>query len=948
MIERRRGQPLSQAVYARASLEALEGRHRREASSGGRGWPVADRKMPRVHVCTIVSRSSLARVRVMADTLREHHPRASLTLLLLDADPDELEGLPGVRVLTLEELVGEQGGLLAAGNPPAALEIALLAPLACEVMESGDGSAIYIDAGQRVLGDLAPLLTLSRAHQVALVAHPSLSSADADGRFAAELGGAFSYRVLALRSGAASAALLEAWPRYLAGDREDGTGSACAWLDGVPARAQDVGILRTPGFILDLPSLAAALTRGALGEPEPASALRLGGQEVSLLDLREIDPDHLPPWLDRAERVPLESAPAIRELVVRHAEDLRNAGWQAALSQEVPFTHLDDGLRLTPTLRTLFVEAVSDGDIKHSPFTPRGRAELYEYLMQPGARGRACGLTRLHMAIWQSRPDLQASYPHIDGPDGPGFAGWLCRYGTKEEGLVGELLPPTPPLAYRDADPHVHQQEPRWGVNVVGFLTAELGVGEAARLLLAGLDAQGVPALPVQGRLMPPSRHGVDFSYAHPDEAAYPINILCINGDGVPVFAREAGRSFFEDRYTIGLWWWEAGEPPASWTPAYEFVDEVWVASQYIYDALAPGSPVPVVRVRLPVVTPEPARRTRAELDLPQDGFLFLCMYDYHSVAVRKNPIGVIDAFRRAFPTSHGAKLVLKSINAQTHPGEHALVVAAARGRDDITLLDRYLGGADKNAMIAASDCCVSLHRSEGFGIALAEAMLLEKPVIATAYGGALEYMSHENAYLVDWRAARVGEGAYPYAPEAVWAEPDLDHAAELMRTVFDAPEQARARGRVARRDVLERHAPSAAGAIIKRRLELIHGRLYDQGARTLNLAHLLPLSRHDELRAMIGDPPVPDRGAGVLGRLKSRAHRPIANWAREYVKHQRTIDDETQLAIKRIDDRLSEVGRTLQDEQKAQHAETLAVLRHLEAELVELRRATGAVEGSS
>ena len=116
---------------------------------------------------------------------------------------------------------------------------------------------------------------------------------------------------------------------------------------------------------------------------------------------------------------------------------------------------------------------------------------------------------------------------------------------------------------------------------------------------------------------MPSSRRGAAFAYSGPDEAAYPINIVCINGDGIPVFAREAGRSFFAERYTIALWWWEVGDPPAGWSEAYRFLDEVWVGSQHIYDAIAPTSPVPVVRITLPVLEPEVASRTRGQLGLP-------------------------------------------------------------------------------------------------------------------------------------------------------------------------------------------------------------------------------------------------------------------------------------------------------------------------------------------
>ncbi len=885
--------------------------------------------MTTVNACTIVSRRELARARVLAATLHEHQPDATLTALLLDADPQDVGEVEHAHLLGLEEVVGETSGLMAAANPPGALAMTVLPHLAHALLEGGADALIYLGAGQRVLGPLEELTGLVSRHQVVLVARsvadPSARAADGVAFAADPSRGAFSRELLAMRSGPASTALLAAWPNYFASGDDDGAAAVSAWLDGVPAIAEDVAVLRGPGYGLDPLTLA---QRPPAGDTD---ALRVAGQPARVLDLGELDPDDPPSCFEGPDRMRLSSAPALARLVDKHAEELLVAGYEQDSMYPVAFGLLEDGTRLTPTMRTLLVEAIREGAVTRSPFTEVGRKELYEYCNQPGDRGRSSGLTRLHMAIWEARADSKSGYPHIDGPDGAGFAGWLCRYGGEEEGLGPALLPPAPELLFRDANPHVHEQERRWGVNVAGFFTAELGVGEAARLLIAGLDAAEIPALPIQGHLAPPSRQEAQFAYARPDEAAYPINIVCINGDGIPLFAREAGRSFFADRYTIALWWWEAGDPPAEWTPAYEFIDEVWVATQHIYDAIAPTSPVPVVRMTLPVLMGEVAQRTRRDLDFPEEGFVFLYLHDYHSVSARKNPTGLIEAFRRAFPPGSGAKLVLKSINADTRPEEHDRIVLAAGEHPDITLIDGYVSSTEKNAMIAHCDCYVSLHRSEGFGLTVAEAMLLSKPVIATRYGGTQEFLNDENAYLVDWEPAKIGEGAFPYPPDGVWAEPDLDQAAELMRSVLAQPDEARARGTIARSQMLERHSPEVAGAAMRRRLTLIHERMYQEGARSLNLAHL-PTVRDGEL--------VPDRIASapkiswgrsrLLAYLKWRLQRPVGDWAEAYAEHQRAIDSEMHGEIARIDERLREVAQTLHEQQQAHHAETLAVLRGL------------------
>lgn len=873
----------------------------------------------------------------MASTLRKHHPDAELTVLLLDGDGQPVAAIERAHLVGLDEVIPGIAGLVAGANASAALAIAALPHLVGAVLGSGASSVLYIGTGQRLLAPLHDLLELMSMHDVSLVARIHAQER-AVGAFRDEPSrGIFSREIMGFGGGPSSLALLGAWPRYFAIADDDGAGAVRRWLDGLPAVAEDVGVLRVPGYATDPWTLAEdAATRIAADAGED---LVIDGQPARLVDFAALDPEDPSAWLAGVEGTSLTANSAVRHLLEAHARDLLAAEWPTGLASSAPYAQLEDGLRLTDTIRTLLATAIAMGEVTHSPFTEQGRTELYEYLNEPGDRGLGARLTRLHVAIWRSREDLRTGYPHIDGPDGSGYAGWLCTYGVEQEGLVQELLPPIPDVAYRDADPHIHEEAPRWGVNIVGFLTAELGVGEAARLLIAGLDARGVPAMPIQGHLMPPSRRGVDYSYMAPDEAAYPINILCINGDGIPVFAREAGRSFFAGRYSIALWWWEAGEPPASWQAAYELVDEIWVASRHIYDAIAPSAPVPVVQIRLPLLVPEVADRSREQLGLPRDGFQFLCVYDYHSVAARKNPVAVIEAFRRAFQPGSGAKLVVKSINARTHPQEHARVLLAAGDHKDIVVLDHYAPSAEKNAMLAACDCYVSLHRSEGFGIPLAEAMMLGKPVIATSYGGSLEFMSDENSYLVNYKPVRVGEGAYPYAPDAMWAQPDVDHAASLMSSVFADPQQARERGERARRDMLERHSPAVAGEIMERRLLWVHRRLHEGGAHSLSLAHIPPLSRQEEMRDLIGRSPVLEVGHGRLRRLKSRAYRPVTSWARAHAEHQRKLDEAIQLNIERIDDRIREVAGTLQDQQKAQHAETLALLRRLEANLTKLRR---------
>jgi SAM-dependent methyltransferase len=285
-----------------------------------------------------------------------------------------------------------------------------------------------------------------------------------------------------------------------------------------------------------------------------------------------------------------------------------------------------------------------------------------------------------------------------------------------------------------------------------------------------------------------------------------------------------------------------------------------------------------------------------------------------------------------------GAKLVIKSINAENLPHEHDRVKLAAGDHPDITLIDAYVSAADKNAMIAACDCYMSLHRSEGFGLTVAEAMLLAKPVIATRYGGTLEFTTDANSYLVDWHPTEVGEGAGPYPAKGVWADPDLEQAAALMHQVYAEPEQALARGQTGRRDVIERHAPRAAGESMRKRLRMIHDQRVQAGERALNVAHMPNLDL-DELTRRIGTAP-PLEGSEKDSALKRAFLRRGAALTRPLILHQRSVNTLLTDNLLRVDARLREVSLTLQRQEEARFAETLAMVRTLRGELAR----TGAV----
>jgi hypothetical protein len=243
------------------------------------------------------------------------------------------------------------------------------------------------------------------------------------------------------------------------------------------------------------------------------------------------------------------------------------------------------------------------------------------------------------------------------------------------------------------------------------------------------------------------------------------------------------------------------------------------VASDYVRRSIAPEVDIPVHVVPVPVEPPAGRMLSRSDLGLP-DGFVFLFLFDFVS-AERKNPLGVLDAFTRAFAPGEGPTLVLKSMNGRERKPERLKeLLAATGGRDDVIVRDGYVSSEERDSYIAACNCYVSLHRSEGFGLTLTEAMACGKPVIATGYSGNLEFMSEENAFLVPYRLVEIPDTWWAYAEHAHWAEPDVDAAARLMRGVYADPAASYLRGERGRGDVLANHVPGLAAAAARDRIE--------------------------------------------------------------------------------------------------------------------------------
>jgi glycosyltransferase involved in cell wall biosynthesis len=606
-----------------------------------------------------------------------------------------------------------------------------------------------------------------------------------------------------------------------------------------------------------------------------------GRVPLRFLNLPGFDPDRPYRLAANASRARVSRSPVLRKLCESYAERLRDAGWRDADHRLEVGRRLTDGLVYDDSLRATYSRALALGEGFEDLFSDEGTRAFLAWLEGPAPRGGAYGINRyVFHRVSRERPDVLRAYPDLDGEDGPGYVAWCWAFGREELAIPDRFMPPQPkrraapgpPRAARPVEAPAPAPAPSEAiadspppdrpptpvapasdvdrgapdpvddvkapaaplpvmraaggvaVRLTGYLGHTLGLGAAARGYVRALGAAGVPvstvtvplhhlALPVQ-LSEAYGRHGFEDLV---QQGGHGFEIVAVNADELPGFVERLGEDYFEGP-RIGIWGWETNSIPPRWQRAFALVQEIWVYSRFMAQNIGAAAPVPVVALPPPVQRPaEPAAPLR--LGVPE-GFLFLYVFDYLSTVQRKNPVGLVEAFRRAFTPGEGPQLLIKTINGPLRPLSEEEVLWAADGREDIHVVDRSLSGEELDGVMAACDCYVSLHRAEGFGLTLAEAMAIGKPAIATGYSGNVDFMNDENSYLVDFTIGRVGPECEIYPPEGEWADPSVDHAAQLMREVYADREEAARRGARAAEDIARTLSAQATGAAMLRRLE--------------------------------------------------------------------------------------------------------------------------------
>ena len=358
---------------------------------------------------------------------------------------------------------------------------------------------------------------------------------------------------------------------------------------------------------------------------------------------------------------------------------------------------------------------------------------------------------------------------------------WRLFPPRQRRRLLTEVTALLAPRVDRDPPPA------RQGLVVAGELSRASGLGEGARLMLGALQRLGVPVWPLDvGALLPAATHDFPTQSKALPPAGEPM-VLHVNPPLLPLALLRLGRRFVHGRRVVGYWSWELPSVPPDWRSGGRFAHEVWVPSPFTADAVAPllSRRPAVVPHPLAAVPPAPSALDRTAFGLPDDAIVVLVSFNLASSFERKNPLAAVAAFRAAFRDRPDRLLLLKIGNPGQFPDDFARLAAAAAAAPNIRLETRTLPAADLHALTAACDIVLSLHRSEGFGLVPAEAMLLGKPVIATGWSGNMAFMDASSAALVSYRLVPAEDPRQVYGG-ACWAEPDQADAVAHLRRLAD------------------------------------------------------------------------------------------------------------------------------------------------------------------
>lgn len=782
--------------------------------------------MTTISVCTIIAKNYLALAKTLADSLHTFHPTLDFRTLIVDPFNPSINSA--------------EVGKIILDSPSDFLDAALLNELAYNyditefstavkafylehLLQQGYDKVIYLDPDILVLQPFDPIFAALDDSNIVLIPH-LLDPIPLDGCLPSEISilqsGAYNLGFIGVNQSKETNRFLTWWKerlqKYCWNAPEKGLFVDQKWVDLVPGMFAGVRVLKQRGYNVAYWNL------NARHLSEDKDTYLVDGEQLVFFHFSGFNPDS-PNRLSKHEtRFKVEKLPTLAKLLRHYAHLLKANNHDQYKRLPYGYGTFSNNLPIDIISRYLLRNAQQAGKLFPTPHDVNAKPSFFKWLNSPaeGSNQQSNNqiLTNYLLGLHQKRPDLQAAFPDVLGKHCQAYLAWVSQDAAKQ-GIHPVYL-----QAAFDANKKqvFSSSGAMTGINVAGYLTAESGVGEAARGYVVALKSCGIETALLDFSAQAKCRKQDDTLSGFTSTNPHPTNLICINADQVHNFINHVSPQYLEQKYNIGLWAWELPNFPLEWWDRFDYFNEIWVGSTFMYESIIKQSPVPVVTIPHVVEINLARTYSSADFGVAENEFIFLFLFDFLSIFPRKNPLAVVEAFKKAFKPDEPVRLVLKCINFEHEP-ENYKILKDALADARITIIDKYLSKDEKNGLLSVCDCYVSLHRSEGFGLTIAEAMFLEKPVIATGWSGNMDFMTINNSYPVEYELSPLTEDYGPYKREQIWAEPSIAHAAQLMRQIYEEPIEAKKKAKRAATDMRLMNSPQAVANIIKARLDVIH-----------------------------------------------------------------------------------------------------------------------------
>jgi len=644
------------------------------------------------------------------------------------------------------------------------------------------------------------------------------------------------------------------------------------FLDLGPAYIPRTQILRHPGYNVAYWNL---LHRPVSREGE---SWRAGGAPLHFFHFSGVVPDDPSVFSKHQDRFSVSDIGPLRSLLNDYLARLKANGHARWRVRPYAFAHGPDGTPVHDIARAAWRRA-HPSPVAEIEFAASDLAALCNEASPDVPQGGAPPVTRFAYEVWALRPDLRDAFDLQSVSGRVGFSEWLRSTGVREHNIPEEYLPqrssagagdvslfwaeigrrrallrpvarllprrvvsaarrraglPESAAAQTDGQVSPVEGDPEslsGSIAVFGYFRAESGVGEGARRAFRALRTVGRP---VSARALP--THGVfedSVPFEHPVRAGEfraEAHLFHMNADETLHVSERLADAFAPTRPRIGYWAWELDLFPAAWIPAARRLDEIWTPSTFVRDVVAAKVDCPVHVIAHPTPCPAPSpsgskQAARRRFALPPERVLALTMLDFNSFASRKNPEAVLAAFQMIASQRPELGLVVKCHGGVRHDRRRFELLARLNAQPGVYVIDRVLNPAEIDALYEAADMLVSLHRCEGFGLTIAEAMARGLPVVATDHSGSRDLIDHMVGFPVPCELIPVPEGAYPFANGARWADPSLDAAADALGRLAADEELRKRLGDAARTRIAEGYSYERIGRAMSERLDALAAR---------------------------------------------------------------------------------------------------------------------------